>query len=90
MHYNEANSFLFVTSTEIHKVTVKDSMIVPYSLCLRRFLKIFQHVTRKKLGFIVYVNDFSVDYNAIDVDNIKDICKYLMKKNGIVLKCSDL
>ena len=27
-----------------------------------------------------YVYDFSVDYNAVSVDDIKDIHKYLMKK----------
>ena len=31
-----------------------------------------------------YVYDFSVDYNATDVDDIKDIHKYSMKKNNIV------
>ena len=38
----------------------------------------------KKTGFTGYVYDFSVDYNAIAVDNIKEIHKYLMKKNEIV------
>ena len=37
----------------------------------------------KKPGCKGYVYDFSVDYDAIDVDNIKDIHKYLMKKNNI-------
>ena len=27
--------------------------------------------------------DFSVDYDATDVDDIKDIHKYLMKKNNV-------
>ena len=39
----------------------------------------------KKIGFNEYVYDFSADYDAIDVDYIKDIHKYLMKKNDIVL-----
>ena len=30
------------------------------------------------------VFDFSVDYNAVAVDDILNIHKYLMKKNGIV------
>ena len=30
------------------------------------------------------VYDFSVDYDAIAVDDISDIHKYLMKKNDIV------
>ena len=38
----------------------------------------------KKTGLTGYVYDFSVDYNAIDVDDIKDIRKYLIKKNDIV------
>ena len=39
---------------------------------------------KKKTGFNGYVYDFSVDYDANDVDNIVDIHKYLMKKNNIV------
>ena len=38
----------------------------------------------KKAGFNGYVYDFSVDYDAITVDNIKDTDKYLMKKNNIL------
>ena len=37
-----------------------------------------------KTGFNGHVYDFSVDNNATDVDDIKDIHKYLMKKNNIV------
>ena len=38
----------------------------------------------KKTGFNGYIYDFSVDYDAADIDDIKDIQKYLMKKNNIV------
>ena len=31
-----------------------------------------------------YVYDFSVDFDAIAVDDIQDIHNYLMKKNNIV------
>ena len=44
-------------------------------------------VSRKKLkktGFTGYVYNFSVDYNVIAVDDIKDIHKYLMKKNNMI------
>ena len=34
----------------------------------------------KNTGFTAYVYDFSVDYYAIAVDDIKHIHKYLMKK----------
>ena len=38
----------------------------------------------KKTGFNGYVYDFSVDYDAIAVDDIKDIHKCLMRKNNIL------
>ena len=37
-----------------------------------------------KTGLTGYVYDFSVDYNAVTVDDIKDIYNYLMKKNDLV------
>ena len=39
---------------------------------------------KKKTGFTGYVYDFSVDYNAATVNNIKDIHNYLMEKNNIL------
>ena len=36
----------------------------------------------KRTGFNGY--DFSVDYDAIVVDDILDIHKYLMKKNNMI------
>ena len=45
------------------------------------FQKIGQQITRKKkAGFNGYVYNFSVDYDSTDVDDIKEIYKYLMKK----------
>ena len=38
----------------------------------------------KDTGLNGYVYDFSVDYDTIAVDDIKDLHKYLMKKNNIV------
>ena len=38
----------------------------------------------KKTGLTGYVYDFSADYNAIAVDDIKDIHRYLMKKNNMI------
>ena len=37
----------------------------------------------KKAGFNGYVYEFSVDYNSTNVDDIKDIHKYLMKENNM-------
>ena len=40
----------------------------------------------KKTGLNGYVYDFSVDYDAIVVDDILDIHKYLMEKNDILVE----
>ena len=78
MPYNGANSYLFVNGTEIYEFKVKDSKIVASPLCLGNISK----DNMKKTGFNWY--DFSVDYSAADIDDIKDIHNYLMKKNNIV------
>ena len=38
----------------------------------------------KKPGLNANVYDFSVDYDAIELDDMLDIHNYLMKKNDIV------
>ena len=38
----------------------------------------------KRAGLNGYVYDFNVDCDAAHADDIKDIHKYLMKKNDIV------
>ena len=38
-----------------------------------------------KAGFYEYVYDFIVDYDAIAVDDILDIHKYLMKKQKSII-----
>ena len=40
----------------------------------------------KKTGLNGYVYDFSADYNAIAIDGILHIYKYLMKKNNMIKK----
>ena len=84
LHYNGANSDLFVNGTEIYKFKAKDSEIVASPLCLGNISKDWSTGNMKKSGFNGYVYDFSVDYDATDADDIKDIYKYLMKKNNIV------
>ena len=84
LHYNGDNSYLFVNGTEIVKFKDKDSMIVSNNLCLGNVSKDFSTSNINKTVLNGYIYDFSFDYNAIDVDNIKDIHKYLIKNNGIV------
>ena len=71
--YNGANSYLFVNGREIYKFKAKDSKIVPRPLCLGNISKDSSVNNMKRTGFTGYVYDFRVDYNAIAVDDIKDI-----------------
>ena len=84
LHYNGANSYLFVNGKEIIKFKAKDSEITAYPLCLGNISKDGSVDNMKKSGLKGYVYDFSVDYNAIAFSDILDIHKYLMKKNEIV------
>ena len=84
-HYNGANSYLFVNGTEIYKFKAKDSEIVATPLCLGNISKDWStYNMKKKTGFNGYSYDFSVDYDAADVNDIADNHKCLMKKNNIV------
>ena len=80
LHYNGANSYLFVNGTGIYKFIAKYSEIVASPLCLGNFWKVWSIDSMKRTGFTGYVYDFSVDDEAIYVYYIKDIHKYLMKK----------
>ena len=42
LHYNGANSYLFINATEIYKFKAKDSEIVATPLCLGKFQKVGQ------------------------------------------------
>ena len=84
LHYNGANSYLFVNGTEIHKFKAKDSEIITTPLCLGNISKNLSVDNIKKARLSEYVYDFSVDSDAIAVDDILDIHKNLMKKNDIV------
>ena len=84
LHYNGANSYLFVNGTEIHKFKAKGSEIVATPVCLRNISKNWSVDDMKKSGFNGYIYDFCVDYDAIVADNILDIYNYLMKKNDTV------
>ena len=84
LHYNGANSYLFVNGTEIVKFKAKDSEIASTPLSLRNISKDWSVDNMKRTGVNGYVYDFSVDYDAIAVDDLLDIHKYLLKKNDIV------
>ena len=83
LHYNGASSYLFVNGTEIHKFKAKDSEIVATPLCPGNISKGWSVDNMKKTGLNRSVYDFSLDYNAVDVDDILDIHKYLMEKVAV-------
>ena len=80
---NGTNSYLFVNGTEIRKFKAKDSEILATPLCFANISKDWSVYSTKRTGF-------SVDYDAIAVDDILDIHKYLLKKNNVILKCLGL
>ena len=73
-----------MNGAEIIKFKAKYSKIVASPLCLGNISKDWSIDNMKKTGFNGYVYDFRVDYNITDVNDIKGIHKYLMKKNDIV------
>ena len=53
LHYNAANSYLFVNGTEIYKFKAKDSEIVATPLCLGNISKDWSVDNMKKLDLMV-------------------------------------
>ena len=84
LHFNGANSYLFVNGTEIYKFKAKESEISLGSICIGNISKDWSVENMKRTGSTGYVYDFSVNYNDTVVDDIKDIHKYLMKKNIMI------
>ena len=84
LHYNGANSYLFVNGKEIIKFKAKDS-IVAGPLCLGNISKGWSSSNMKKTGLNGYVYEFNVDYsNNNTKDAIPYVHKYLMSKYDIV------
>ena len=90
LHYNGANSYLFVNGKEIVKFKAKDSEIVASPLCLGNISKDWSINNMKRTGFNGYVYEFNVDYTDLhkigdDITKIMPfIHKYLMTKYNII------
>ena len=80
LHYNDANSYVFVNGTEVIKSKAKDSKTAATPLCLGNISKDWSVDSMKDPGLNGYAYGFSVDYDSISVDDIKNILKHLMKK----------
>ena len=96
LHYNSDNSFLFVNGQKVTQFKAKDSMInnqntraltlgtltTPSYPSVANNRLSPKNINDTKLYRNVY--EFSVDYSAISNENILEIHKYLMKKNGLI------
>ena len=83
LHYNGANSYLFVNGIDIYNFKAKNSEIVATPLCLKNISKNRTVDNMKKTGLNGYVYNFSADYDAIRIDML-DIHNYLMRKNNLI------
>ena len=83
LHYKRDDSYLFVNGKEVIKFNAKNQS-VSEKLSLGNISANFDQADIESTGIYGYVYDFSVDYNAMAVDDILDIRTYLMVKNSIV------
>ena len=83
LHYNGANSYLFVNGKEIMKFKAKDSEIVTSPICVGNISKDWLADNMKKTGLNGYVYEFSVDYRKFKSnldESISLIDDYLITK----------
>ena len=90
LHYNGANSYLFVNGKEIVKFKAKDSEIAASPLCLGNISKDWSADNMKKTGLNGYVYEFCVDYTDFNTSppiNVAEyflsVHRYFMLKNKI-------
>ena len=76
LHYYGNNSFLIVN---VKKISIQGKRKY-YALCSGNILKDFRINNMTKTGFKGVVKLISVDFNPVDINDILDIHKYLMKR----------
>ena len=69
LHYNGANSYLFVNGTEIYKFKAKDSEIVASPLCLGNISKDWSTDNMKKKAGLTILSNFTNALNCISMKN---------------------
>ena len=62
LHYNRANSYLYVNDKKFIKFKAKDSEIVASPLCLGNISKDWSTNNMKKTRLDGYIYEFNVDY----------------------------
>ena len=71
---------MFVNGVKVYQFKAKDSEINAYLFSLVNISQDFTAANIKKTGLYGYMHDFLVDFGNIDVDDITNIPKYLIKK----------
>ena len=77
LHYNGANSYLFVNGKEIVKFKAKDSEIVASPIYLGNISKDWSADNMKQTGLNGYVYEFSVDYRDIGKSDISEVMPFV-------------
>lgn len=72
----EAILFYMLMPQSIYHFKAKGSEINPYPLCSGNISKDFAVSTMKETGLNGYVQDFSVDYNTVNVSDFIDFYKH--------------
>ena len=83
MHYNGDDSYLFVNGKQELKFKAKDDQIVKGILCLGNISDDWTAANAKKTGLCDEIYDCAVDYTSINIGDIYNIHRYLMKKHNI-------
>ena len=83
LHYNGDDSYLFVIGKRELKFKAKDDQIVKEILCLENISDDWTAVNAQKTGLWSEIYDFAVDYTSINIGDIYNIHRYLMKKHNI-------
>ena len=83
LHYNGDDFYLFVNGKQELKFKAKDDQIVKEILCLGNISDDWTAANAQKTGLWGEIYDFAVDYTNINIGDIYNIHRYLMKKHNI-------
>ena len=83
LHYNVADSYLFVNGKQELKYKAKDDQIVKEILCLGNISDGWTSANAQKTGLWGEIYEFAVDYASTNIGDIYNVHRYLMKKHNI-------
>ena len=83
LHYNGDDSYLFVNGKRELKFEAKDDQIVKEILCLGNISDDWTAANAQKTGLCGEIYDFTVNYTNINIGDIYNIHRYLMRKHNI-------